>query len=151
MHVVPTMLGVVRALGLVAILFLGVCAAEAAPVYDGSAPMQCAIKSVMVCDDPSICVRGTAQTVSLPSVLSVDVGRRLVGGDASGRTVRITAVGHGAGRLMLHGEDLDLGGVAWNVVIVEDSGGMSGAVLSQGGGFLMFGACSVADGARPGR
>jgi len=51
---------------------------------------------------------------------------------------------------MLHGEDLDLGGVAWNVVIVEDSGGMSGAVLSQGGGFLMFGACSVADGARPG-
>src|SRR2546429_126038 len=63
MHVVPTMRGVVRALGLVAILFSSVCAAEAAPVYDGSAPMQCAIKSVMVCDDPSICVRGTAQTV----------------------------------------------------------------------------------------
>ena len=149
MHVVPTMRGVVRALCLVAILLSSVCAAQAA-VYDGSTPMRCAIKSVMVCDDPSICVRGTAQTVSLPSVLSVDVGRRLDGGDASGRTVRITAVGHGAGRLMLHGEDLDLGGVAWNVVIVEDSGGMSGAVLSQGGGFLMFGACSVADGARPG-
>src|SRR3989449_11653342 len=138
MHVVPTIRGVVRALGLVAILFLGVCAAEAAPVYDGSAPMQCAIKSVMVCDDPSICVRGTAQTVSLPSVLSVDVGRRLVGGDASGRTVRITAVGHGARRLMLHGEDPDLGGVAWNVVILGNSCGMWGGRLSSGGWLLMF-------------
>jgi hypothetical protein len=144
------MRGVVRALGLVAILFSSVCTAQAA-VYDGSTPMQCAIKSVMVCDDPSICVRGTAQTISLPSVLSVDVGRRLVGGDASGRTVRITAVGHGAGRLMLHGEQMDPVGVAWNVVIVEDSGAMSGAVLSRSGGFLMFGACSVADAGRPGR
>jgi hypothetical protein len=141
----------VRALGFVAILLSSVCAAQAAPVYDGSAPMQCAIKSVMVCDDPSICVRGTAQTVSLPSVLSVDVKGRLVSGDASGRTTRITAVGRGAGRLMLHGEQIDPLGIAWNVVIVEDSGVMSGAVLSQGGGFLMFGACSVADGARLGR
>src|SRR2546421_1841831 len=136
MHVVPTMRGVVRALGLVAILFSSVCAAEAAPVYDGSAPMQCAIKSVMVCDDPSICVRGTAQTVSLPSVLSVDVGRRLVGGDASGRTLRITAAGHGAGRLMLQGADLDLGGVAWHVVIPADSGGMSVAALFHVAGLL---------------
>src|SRR2546428_11525146 len=98
MHVVPTMRGVVRALGLVAILFSSVCAAEAPPVYDGSAPMQCAIKSVMVCDDPSICVRGTAQTVSLPSVLSLDVGRRLVGGYPACHTLRITSLGHRTGR-----------------------------------------------------
>jgi len=151
MHVVLTIGGVMRAGVVVCALLVSVYAAQAAPVYDGSAPMQCAIKSVMVCDDPSICVRGTAQTVSLPSVLSVDVGRRVVGPDASGRTIQITAVGRGAGRLMLHGEQIDPLGIAWNVVIVEDSGVMSGAVLSQGGGFLMFGACSVADGARPGR
>jgi len=99
----------VRALGLACVLLVSVCGAQAAAVYDGSSAMQCAIKSVMVCDDPSICVRGTAQTVSLLSILTVDVGRSLVSGDASGRTIRITAVGHGAGRLMLHGEQLDVG------------------------------------------
>ena len=96
-----------RALGLACVLLVSVCGAQAAAVYDGSSAMQCAIKSVMVCDDPSICV--TAQTVSLLSILTVDVGRSLVSGDASGRTIRITAVGHGAGRLMLHGEQLDVG------------------------------------------
>src|SRR5262249_861481 len=71
MHVVLTIGGVMRAGVVVCALLVSVYAAQAAPVYDGSAPMQCAIKSVMVCDDPSICVRGTAQTVSLPSVLSL--------------------------------------------------------------------------------
>src|SRR5262249_60582983 len=100
MHVVLTIGGVMRAGAVVCALLVSMGAAQAAPVYDGSTPMQCAIKNVMVCDDPSICVRGTAQTVSLPSVLSVDVGRRLVGPDASGRTIQITAVGPGAGRVM---------------------------------------------------
>ena len=34
------------------------------------------------------------------------------------------------------------GGIAWDVVMVEASGAMSGAVLSHGGGMLMFGTCS---------
>ena len=64
------MRGVVRALGLVAILFSSVCAAEAAPVYDGSAPMQCAIKSVMVCDDPiSAVVLGSGKSLDHPELL----------------------------------------------------------------------------------
>src|SRR5262245_52777854 len=139
----PTIGGVMRVLCLVAAVMLSVAPAQAA-LYDGSTPMQCAIQTVMVCDDPSICVRGTAQTVSLPSVLKVDVGGRLVSGDAAGRTIKITAVGRGGGRLLLHGDEIELGGTAWNVVIVEDSGAMTGAVLSRSGGFLLFGACSAA-------
>lgn len=132
-----------RTIGLLlATLLSAAPAAIAAAPFDGSAPMQCAIQTVMICDDPSICVRGTAQTVNLPPVVKVDVGQRLVSGAATGRTARITSVSRGAGRLLIHGEDMGLGGVAWNVVVEESSGRMSGAVLSHGSGFLMFGACS---------
>ena len=115
--------------------------AVAAPL-DGSAPMQCSIQTVMVCNDPAMCSRGTAATVNFPPTIKVDVGGRVVSGAASGRTAKITSVGRGNGRLLVHGEEMGTGGIAWNVVIVEASGAMSGAVLSYGGGFLMFGACS---------
>jgi hypothetical protein len=114
-----------------------------APPYDGSAPMQCAIHTVMACSGPESCVRGTAATVVLPPVLMVDVGRGIAGGDRAGRTVRITSVGRGGGRLMLHGEEIEIGGRAWNVVIKEASGEMTGAVLSEPGGYLMFGSCAA--------
>jgi len=97
----------------------------------------------MVCDDPSICVRGSAQTVNLPPVVKVDVAKRLISGAATGRTVRITSVSRGSGRLLLQGEEVGMNGFAWDMVIVEASGVMSGAVLSHGGGFLMFGGCST--------
>jgi hypothetical protein len=129
-----------RAIGLLAIVLL-TAPAVAAPL-DGSAPMQCAIQTVLVCNDPSLCVRGTAATVNFPATIKIDVGGRLVSGAATGRTAKITSVGHGDGRLLVQGEEMGIGGVAWNVVIAEASGAMSGAVLSHGGGFLMFGACT---------
>ncbi len=131
-----------RALGVLAVLLAIAPAAGAATPFDGSAPMQCAIQTVMVCDDPAVCVRGTAQTVNFPPVVKVDVGQRLISGAATGRTAKIRSVSRGGGRLLLHGEEMGIGGIAWNVVIVEASGVMSGAVLSHGGGFLMFGACT---------
>ena len=131
-----------RAFGVLAVLLGLASAGGAAAPFDGSAPMQCAIQTVMVCNDPSVCVRGTAKTVNFPPVVQVDVGQRLISGAATGRTAKITSVSRGGGRLLLHGEEMGIGGIAWNVVIVEASGVMSGAVLSHGGGFLMFGACS---------
>lgn len=117
-------------------------AARAATPFDGSAPMKCAIDTVMICSDPTVCVRGTAATALLPAVLQVDVPNRRLGGDASGRTVKIVSVGHGAGRLLLHGEEVVMSGTAWNVVIDETSGVMTGASLTQAGGFLVFGRCA---------
>jgi hypothetical protein len=131
-----------RILGLVAAALIGVSAAAAAPPYDGSTPLQCGITAVMACSGPESCVRGTAATVVLPPVLVIDVDRRLVSGDRGGRTIRITAVGRGGGRLMLHGEEIEIGGRAWNVVIKEATGEMTGAVLSEPGGYLMFGSCA---------
>jgi hypothetical protein len=130
-----------RAIGLVVAVILITAPAVAAPV-GGLASMQCSIQTVMVCNDPAMCVRGTAATVNFPPILKIDVGERLVSGGATGRRAKITSVGRGGGRLLVHGEDMGLVGVAWNVVIAEASGAMSGAVLSHGGGFLMFGECS---------
>jgi hypothetical protein len=133
----------VRAAVLAAVVFAVVSTAHAQSPYDGSMPMKCAIQTVMVCDDPSVCVRGTAQTVSLPSVITVDVGQRLISGAATGRTARITSTGRGAGKLMVAGQDAQTLGSMWGLVIEQKTGAMSGAVLSHGGGFLMFGACTA--------
>src|SRR5262249_777624 len=117
----------------------------AAPPLDGSSPMRCAIQTVMACNQPSVCVRGTSATINLPPALVVDVGQRLIGGSATGRTVKMTQVDRDGGRLLLHGVESGLAGISWNMVIVETSGAMSGSVLGHGGGgFLIFGACSAA-------
>jgi hypothetical protein len=127
---------------LVAMLLAGLAPAAAAAPFDGATPMQCEITAVMACTSGESCVRGTAATVALPPVLLIDVAARRVSGDRSGRTVRITSVGHGGGRLMLHGQEVEIGGRAWNVVVLEATGTMTGAVLSEPGGYLLFGTCT---------
>ena len=129
----------VMRIGPVAVMLAVAITAGAAPPYDGTKPMQCAISTVMVCSDPSVCVRGTAATVSLPPVLNVDVPQKVISGAATGRTVKITWVEPEGGRLLLAGSE---SGGSWNVAIVEDSGAMSSVVLVRDGGFLMFGTCS---------
>ena len=133
-----------KALALAVVLILAASAAHAAGPYDGSVPLSCRIEAVFTCSQPTDCVRGTAETVLLPPVLTVDVNRRVVSGDAAGRKAAITAVGHGNGRMLLHGDELQTsGGTAWNVVIEEASGSMTASVLAYGGGTLMFGVCSA--------
>lgn len=131
-----------KAVIFVAALLVSVSSAHAAS-YDGSTPMKCAIQTVLVCHDPSGCVRGTAQTISFPPVVTVDVQNRLISGSAIGRTARIISVARGSGRLMLHGQEVETLGNAWDIVVEEASGAMTGAVLSHGGGFLLFGACAA--------
>jgi hypothetical protein len=113
--------------------------ASAAPPYDGTKPMQCAIETVMVCSDPSVCVRGTAQTVNLPQVLNVDVGKKLISGAATGRTIKIAWVSRQSGRLLVGGSEL---GGGWTMAVVEDTGVMSSAVIVRTGGFILFGNCT---------
>lgn len=123
------------------VLLMSVATAEAAP-FDGSAPMKCAIQTVMICSDPSACVRGTAATALLPPVVNVDVPGRLLSGDAAGRKIKIVSIGQGGGRLMLHGEETEMSGTAWNVVVDQKSGALTGAVLTYVGGYLVFGSCA---------
>ena len=132
-----------KAAVLFVLLLASPCTAVAAAKYDGSAPMKCTIEAVFVCPEAALCTRGTAQTVSLPPVVTVDVANRVISGSATGRTAQITAVGRGAGQLLIHGEEVQTLGKAWGLNVNEDNGSMTGAVLSPVGGFLMFGACSA--------
>lgn len=132
-----------RSLAAAIVLLVPVSLAQAAGPYDGSVVLKCRVQHTYVCSDPTICVRGTAETVLLPPVLVVNVQDRVVTGDASGRRARITAVGHGQERMLLHGEEVQMSGTAWNVVVDQTTGALTGAVLSHAGGFLMFGTCSA--------
>jgi len=116
--------------------------AFAAGPYDGSAAMKCQVKSVMSCNEGMICVQGTAATVMLPPVLVVDVPNKRITGDASGRNVKIVSVGKGPERMVLHGEEAEMSGTGWNVVVDEKSGNLRGAVLTYSGGYLVFGSCA---------
>ena len=113
--------------------------AAAAPPYDGSKPMQCTIETTMICSEPSVCVRGNADTVGLPQVLNVDVGQRVISGAATGRTIKVAWVNNDGGRLLIGGTEL---GGGWTMAVKQDSGAMSSAVIVRSGGFLMFGTCS---------
>ena len=62
-----------RTCAMILCLMTSATAAYAAPPYDGSAVMSCRIETVMICGDPTVCVRGTAATALLPAVLRVDV------------------------------------------------------------------------------
>jgi len=113
--------------------------AAAAPPYDGSKPMQCTIETTMICSEPSVCVRGNADTVGLPQVLNVDVGQRVISGAATGRTIKIAWVNNDGGRLLIGGTEL---GGGWTMAVGADTGAMSSAVIVRSGGFLLFGKCS---------
>ena len=114
----------------------------AATPYAGTTAMQCTIQTVMICNEPSTCVRGTAATANLPPILIVDVAKKLISGAATGRTIQIMSIDRGAGKMMLRGLDVQTLGIAWDLVVDEKSGTMAGAVLSQGG-YLLFGRCAA--------
>ena len=120
------------------LLTFAVVASAAAP-YDGSKPMQCSIETSMICSDPSVCVRGNADTVGLPQMLNVDVGQRVISGAATGRTIKIAWVNNEGGRLLIGGTEL---GGGWTMAVAQDSGAMSSAVIVRSGGFLLFGSCA---------
>ena len=113
-----------------------------ATAADETGVMNCTINAVFACSGPDSCVRGIADTVSLPRVLMVDLGSKRVSGDKSGRTARITSMSRGGGKLMVLGEEVEVRGVTWSVVVKDASGEFTGAVLSEPGGYLLFGSCS---------
>lgn len=131
------------ALALAATLLGTGSVASANAPFDASKPMKCSIDMVMVCPEIALCIRGTADTVMLPAVVTVDLTNKVISGSATGRTARITSYGRGEGQLLIHGEEVQTLGKAWGLNVAEATGAMSGAVLSPTGGFLMFGTCAA--------
>ena len=127
-----------RALSVVCLLLMP-SSLIAAP-YDGSMPLLCATMTVQECEDTGGCQRRTATSVGLPPFIVIDVNKKLIHApDQDGRTSPLKHLEHLDGRLVLHGGEEGRG---WSMVIQEDTGTMSAAVVGDQVGFVVFGACT---------
>ncbi len=116
--------------------------AAAAGKYDGSAPMLCAVTSIVECTADGKCERAAPQEGNnLPTFLRVDVKSGvLTANDGSGRKTDIKASSVVGEQLMLQGVD---NGKAWNMVIGSGTGRWGGSVVEDDGSFAIFGSCTL--------
>ena len=130
------------------IVALGCCAgprlAGAAARYDGSMPLLCVPIIVFECADDSPdaeCKRRTAASVNLPQFLNVDTKAMKVHTGAGGRESPVRNIEHLNGNLIVQGGQ---DGRGWTMTVVEETGKMSATISSDGEGFVVFGACTLA-------
>src|SRR3982751_939860 len=105
------------------------CTAARTDALDGSAPLLCAITTIMECDGSGQCQRHTAaQHPDFPAFLRVNVGERLItDGQKIGGKTKIKSASRLDGRLILHGGE---NGRGWSAAIAEDTGRMSAGVVA---------------------
>ena len=127
----------------VAVAFLSITwPAAAAGKYDGSAPMICAVTSMVECTADGKCERSAPQEGNtLPTFIRVDLGANTLSTtDGSGRKTEIRGSSAVDGQLMLQGIE---NGKAWNMVVKSDTGRWGGSVVEDDGSFALFGACTL--------
>jgi hypothetical protein len=109
----------------------------AAPM-DGSAPMLCALSSVMECSRQGDCERSSAEAAEAPPFVRINVPQRVLSSVDGARTSPITTVQRVNGRLMLQGSQNDR---VWGLVINEENGRFSATVGEDDGAIVLAGAC----------
>ncbi len=124
-------------IGVLVCLWILPAAAPAAPM-DGSAPILCALSSVVECSRRGDCERSTAEEADVPSFVRINVAQRLLGTVDGARTSPIASVQRSNGRLMMQGVQNER---VWGVVIDEASGQMSATVGEHDGAFVFSGGC----------
>src|SRR5215831_6005456 len=92
-------------------------AVSAAPM-DGSAPILCALNSVVECARLGDCERSTAEDAQVPPFVRIDVQRRLLTSVDGARTSPIASSQRVNGRLMLQGMQNER---VWGAVINEQT------------------------------
>ena len=112
-------------------------AVPAAPL-DGSAPMLCALTSVVECSRRGDCERSTAEDAAVPPFVRINVQQRLLSSVDGGRTSPIASVQRANGRLMMQGMQ---NARVWGAVIDEQTGQMSATVGEDDGAIVISGVC----------
>jgi hypothetical protein len=112
-------------------------AVPAAPM-DGSAPILCALSSVMECARRGECERSTAEDAQVPAFVRVDVRGRVLSTVDGARTSPIASTQRVNGRLMIQGMQNER---IWGAVINEQTGQMSATVGEDDGAIVISGAC----------
>ncbi len=129
---------IAAALGLLILAGAGAASAQ----FDGSVPLVCAIVDVEECDARAGCEAREVEDVDLSQFLRVDAAGKKLSSMRPGeerRESEIHHVGHEGGNLVLQGAE---GGRGWTMVIVQDTGKMSGALTTSDAVFVVFGACT---------
>ncbi len=111
-------------------------AVRAAPM-DGSAPMLCAISSVVECSRKGECERSSGET-QVPPFVRINVAQRMMSTVDGSRTSPIGAVQRTNGRLMIQGMQNER---VWGAVIEEQTGLFTATVGEDDGALVMSGAC----------
>ena len=130
-----------RLIAIGAVLGLGVLptAVLAAPL-DGSAPMLCAIQSVMECTRTGACERSGGEDAGIPPFMRVNVPQRQLSSLDGARTSPIVSVQRSNGSLMIQGIQNER---VWGAVIDEETGRMSATAVEAEGAFVLIGTCVV--------
>jgi len=111
-----------------------------AATYDGSVPLLCAAMTVLECEETGECLRSTAESVNLPQFVKINAQQQTLSAAGKGEvTTPIKRLEHLDGRLILQGGEAGRG---WNLVITEETGKLSAAIVDEGGTFVIFGACT---------
>ena len=110
---------------------------QAAPM-DGSAPMLCAVSSVIECSRKGQCERSSAEEAQVPPFVRIDVQRRLLSSVDGARTSPIAQTQRTSGRLMLQGMQNQR---VWGAVINEQTGSMWATIGEDDGAIVISGAC----------
>ena len=105
---------------------------------DGSAPMLCALSSVMECTRKADCERTSAEEAGIPPFIRVNVPQRQLSTIDGARTSPIVNIQRANGNLMLHGMQNER---AWVAVIEEETGRMSATAAEPEGAFVLIGTC----------
>ena len=112
-------------------------AVPAAPL-DGSAPMLCALSSVVECGRKGDCERGSADEAGIPPFIRVNVPQRMLSSLDGARTSPIVNVQRSNGRLMLQGVQNER---VWGAEVDEESGRMAATSVEADGAFVLIGTC----------
>jgi hypothetical protein len=111
--------------------------APAAPM-DGSAPMLCAVSSVVECSRKGECERSTLEDAGVPPFVRVNVPQRILSSVDGARTSPITTIQRTNGYLMIQGMQNER---VWGAVIEEQTGQMTATVGEHDGAIVISGMC----------
>jgi hypothetical protein len=117
---------------------LGPWIATSAAPLDGSAPMLCALNSVIECSRRGDCERSSPDEVGIPPIIRINVPQRQLSSVDGARTSPITNVQRMNGQLMIQGMQNER---VWGAVIDEASGRMSATAGEADGAFVLIGTC----------
>ena len=111
-----------------------------AATYDGSVPLLCAPTMVLECENTGECQQRTVESTNIPPFVTINFAQKTISDtNNSSRTSMIKHLERLDGHLIMQGGEH---GRSWNMVITEETGTLSASAVSEGIGFVIFGACT---------